>query len=135
MTASALALQEAVFSALTNSTPITTALGGPRIYDDVPQPAAFPYVTFGVSSVRDADSATESHDEHLFTLHVWSRAAGRREAHAIAALIRSALHDASLSLRDHHLVNLRHEFSEARRDPDGETIHGIVRFRAVTEPL
>ena len=35
---------------------------------------------------------------------------------------------------DHHLVNLRHEFSEARLDPDGDTFHGIVRYRAVTEP-
>jgi hypothetical protein len=32
------------------------------------------------------------------------------------------------------LVNLRHEFSEVRRDADGETSRGLVRFRAVTEP-
>ena len=37
-------------------------------------------------------------------------------------------------LPDHHLVNLRHELSEARLDPDGDTFHGIVRYRAVTEP-
>ena len=38
------------------------------------------------------------------------------------------------TLTGHRLINLRHEFSEARRDPDGETTHGIARFRAVTEP-
>ena len=46
----------------------------------------------------------------------------------------SALHDQPLMLVDHELVNLRHEFSEARPDPDGDTFHGIVRYRAVTEP-
>jgi len=30
---------------------------------------------------------------------------------------------------------VRHELSEVRREPDGETYHGFVRFRAVTEPL
>ncbi len=48
--------------------------------------------------------------------------------------MRAALNDQQLSLDGHRLVNLRHELSEARRDPDGETYHGIARFRAVTEP-
>jgi hypothetical protein len=43
------------------------------------------------------------------------------------------LHDQDLTLSGHRLVNLRHESSEARRDSDGETFHGIARFRAVTE--
>ncbi len=45
----------------------------------------------------------------------------------------AALHDQDLTLAGHRLINLRHEFSEARRDSDGETFHGIARFRAVTE--
>ena len=49
-------------------------------------------------------------------------------------LYRAALHDQPIAVADHRLVNLRHEFSEARRDADGETYHGIVRYRAVTEP-
>jgi hypothetical protein len=42
--------------------------------------------------------------------------------------------DQTLPLSDHDLVNLRHEFAEVRLDPDGDTFHGIVRYRAVTEP-
>ena len=48
--------------------------------------------------------------------------------------VRDALHEAELALAGHRLINLRHEVSEASRDPDGETYHGIVRFRAVPEP-
>jgi hypothetical protein len=91
-------------------------------------------VTFGQSTLRDADTTSAAGDEHVFTLHVWSRAQGRREAHAIIDTLRAGLHDEHLVLEGHVLVNLRHEFSEVRRTADGETIHGIARFRAVTEP-
>jgi Protein of unknown function (DUF3168) len=134
MSSSALALQKSVFSTLTTNSALLAALGGPRVYDDAPQPVVFPYVSFGLSTVREASTSTEPGDEHIFTLHVWSRGRGRAEAQALLALIRSAIHDRSLALSGHHLVNLRHEYSDARRDPDGETMHGTARFRAVTEP-
>ena len=70
----------------------------------------------------------------LLTLHVWSRAGGKKQVHDIIEAIKSTLHDQPLTLVDHHLINLRNEFSEARPDPDGDTFHGIVRYRAVTEP-
>jgi hypothetical protein len=135
MTSSALALQQAIVGELAADPGVLAALSGPRIYDDTPQPAAFPYVTIGQTTARSADADLEPADEHILTLHVWSRARGRREALAIIDEMRRALHDRPLALADHKLINLRHEFSEARRDRDGETIHGLVRFRAVTEPL
>ena len=51
------------------------------------------------------------------------------------AAARAALHGQPLTLDGHRLINLRHEFSEARRTPDGDTYQGIARFRAVTEPV
>lgn len=129
------ALQTSIHARLTADPAVVAALGGQRVYDDVPRGAEFPYVTFGETTLRDWSTGGEEGGEHVVTLHVWSHAAGRREAQAIMGAMRTALHDASLSLSGHRLVNLRHEFSDARRDPDGETYHGIVRLRAVTEPL
>ena len=129
------ALQQAVFAALTNDAPLLALLGGPRIWDDVPARAEFPYVTFAQSGERDWSAGSDDGREHSVVLHVWSRAGGRREAHEIMGAVRAALHDAALTLPGHRLVNLRHESSDARRDADGETTHGIVRFRAVTEPV
>jgi len=63
---------------------------------------------------------------------VWSRSGGKKQTLEIAA-IKDALHDQRLALADHHLINLRYEFSKARLDPDGDTFHGTVRYRAVTE--
>lgn len=129
-----LELQKAIYQALRSDAALVALLGGAKVYDDVPQGAEFPYLTFGQSSARDWSTGTEAGHEHVLTLHVWSRAAGRRQIHAIMGTVETVLHDKSLALSGHRLINMRHEFSDARRDPDGDTYHGVVRYRAVTEP-
>ncbi len=120
-------LQSAIYQALVGSAELTAQLGGLRVYDHPPQAAAYPFVTIGESSVFDWSTGTEDGAEHLVTLHVWSRSGGKRQAYALVEQIRELL-------SDHALVNLRYQFSETRQDPDGETYHGVVRYRAVTEP-
>jgi hypothetical protein len=128
------ALQRSIYQALARDTDLTTFLGGVRIYDDAPQAAPYPFITLGQSVIQDWSTGTEDGAEHSLTLHVWSRAGGKKQVHEIIGVIEAVLHDQPLMLEDHHLINLRHEFSEARPDPDGDTFHGIVRYRAVTEP-
>ena len=128
------ALQRGVYQALAGSSDVATLLGGARIYDDAPQDAAFPFVTLGQSVIRDWSTGTEDGAEHNLTLHVWSRGGGKKQTLEIIETIKAVLHDQPLLLADHHLVNLRHEFSEARLDPDGDMFHGIVRYHPVTEP-
>jgi len=129
------AIQRGIYQALANSTNVPIFLGGAWIYDDPPQAANLPFVSLGQTELRDWSTGTEDGAEHLLTLHVWSRAGGKKQVHEIIDAIRGVLHDQHFALPDHHLVNLRHEFSEARPDPDGDSFHGIVRYRAVTEPL
>ena len=119
----------------TASSTVVAALGGPRVWDDVPRGASFPYVTIGATSERDWSTASEGGGEHILTLHVWSKSPGRRETEIIAAELRAALHDRPLALDGFRLVNLRHELTDTRRDPDNELYHGVVRMRAVTEPV
>ena len=128
------ALQRGVYQALAGSLDLTTLLGGVRVYDHAPQSAPYPFITLGQSAVRDWSTGTEDGAEHNLTLHVWSRSGGKKQVQEIIETIKDVLHDQPLTLSDHHLVNLRHEFSEARLDPDGDTFHGIVRYRAVTAP-
>lgn len=128
------ALQKGIYQTLVDDALLTGLLGGPKIYDRVPRQAGFPYVTFGQSVTRDWSTGGADGQEHVVTLHVWSRGGGKQETHAILDRVRDLLHDQALPLTDHRLVNLRHEFGEARQDADGETYHGIARYRAVTEP-
>lgn len=134
MASASWALQQAIFASLTSDSGLLALLGGAHVYDDVPPRAPFPYVTFAPGSARDWSTGSDIGTEHAIVLHVWSRAAGRKEALAILDALTERLHEAPLELVGHQLVNLRHESSDVRRDADGETCHGIVRFRAVTEP-
>lgn len=134
MAAPGLELQKAVFAALSADAALAAALGGPKIYDLAPTKVAFPYITFGRTTVYDWSTGTENGTEHLFTLHVWSKARGRSEALDIVELVRTRLHGAELALEGYNLVNLREEFSETRYDDDLGVHHGILRYRAVIEP-
>jgi len=128
-------LQQAVYGALSGNAPLAALLGGPRVYDDVPHAAAYPFVTMGQTSSSDFGTATEDGEEHILSLHIWSAAGGRGEAQVLMGAIRDILHNAALTLSGHTLVNLRQQFADIRREADGITIHGLVRYRAVTQPL
>jgi len=67
-------------------------------------------------------------------LHVWSRARGRKESKAVAAIVRAALDDAALALTGHTLIGIKHQSTEFLRQTDGQTYHAVMKFRAVTEP-
>ncbi len=128
------ALQTAIHQKLTADQTVLALLGGPHVWDHVPRGVAYPCITFGVTSERDWSTGTDDGGEHICALHVWSRAAGRHEVDSITTAVRASLHNEALVLPGHHLVNLRFEFADARRDAADELYHGIIRLRAVTEP-
>ncbi|HET8543168.1 MAG TPA: DUF3168 domain-containing protein [Pseudolabrys sp.] len=133
-TAASAALRAAVHAALMADPALVAALGGPKIYDEPPREAAFPYVTLGETRVADFSTGSEPALEHQLTLHAWSRQGGHREAHVIAGALLQALDDAPLALAGHRLVNFRFSTADVRRESDGRTYRALVRFRAVTEP-
>ena len=134
MPTAAAALRAAIHDALMADAPLTTLLGGPRVYDEPPQNPAFPYVTLGEARISDFSTGSERGEEHQLTLHAWSRQGGHKEAHLVAGALLQALDDAPLTLDDHRLVNFRFALADVRREADGRTYHALVRFRAVTEP-
>ena len=134
MASASAALRAAIHDALSADGALLALLGGPKIYDEVPSAAAFPYVTLGEARVSDFSTGTEPGEEHQVTLHAWSRQGGQREAHLISGALLQALDDAPLTLSAHRLVNLRFAVADVRREADGRTYHALVRFRAMTEP-
>ena len=73
---------------------LNAVLGGPKIYDEPPRAAAFPYVPLGETRVNDYSTGDGPGEEHQLTLHAWSRQGGTREAHLIAGTLLAALDDA-----------------------------------------
>ena len=132
--AASAALRAAIHDALTADVGLASLLGGPKIYDEPPAAAAFPYVTLGETRIGAVPAGESPGLEHQMTLHAWSRQGGHNEAHLIAGALLQALDDAPLPLAGHHLVNFRFATADVRREADGRTYHALVRFRAVTEP-
>jgi hypothetical protein len=127
-------LQTALFALLAADGPLTALLGGPAIHDRAPPDAAFPYVTFGPAGGDDFSTQTGAGLEHRVVLDIWSRDNGRGEVLAIAEAIGTAIAGATVALPGHALVDLLHVATDIGLDEDGETFHGVLRYRAVTEP-
>jgi hypothetical protein len=128
----ALDLQAAIVAALVADDDLA-ALVDDRIHDGAPRAGDFPSITFGETGQADWSSDSEPGGEIRLTLHVWSRAIGKREAWTIIGHLMRLLHDASLALEDSALVLIRVAFAEVRLDPDGQTEHGVVRIAALVE--
>jgi hypothetical protein len=114
---------------------VKALLGDPaRVYDEPPPEVVFPYVTLGRVESRPIDTASAPAIEHVVTLHVWSRYGGRAETLDIIGALRAALHDTSISVTGRRVVFVFAWFADVFRSGDGQTTHGILRLRAVTEP-
>ncbi len=124
--------QQALFTVLSGDSNLTTTLGA-SIYDDVPdqQAVTFPYVTIGEDTMLDYSTKDVVGSDVTVNLHVWSRYRGSKEVKQVMDRVHTLLHDSNLTVTGRNLINLRSEFSDVLRDPDGITRHGVMRFRAV----
>ena len=133
MSAASWALQQAIYATLSADSGVSDAVGD-RIFDAVPRGAAYPYIVIGDDKESDWSTATEPGSSHALTIHIWSRAAGRRETRLAAEAVIAALNGAELALSGQTLIDLRWLESESSRESDGETVHAQLRFKALTEP-
>jgi len=124
------ALQTAIFTLLSADNNLTSTLGA-SVFDDVPEETAYPYVQIGEDTAIDYSTKDLNGSDVSVNLDVWSRYRGSLEAKNIMDRIHTLLHDSSLSVAGANFINMRFEFSDIIRDPDGITRHGVMRFRAI----
>jgi hypothetical protein len=122
------ALQVAIFDALKADATLAGFIGA-RVYDSVPEGAAFPYVTVGDGQVVGDDNECADGSEVFFQCHAWSRATGYPEVKKIAAALRSALRSATLTLAGFDVGLVEFTQTQFLKDPDGLTSHAVVEFR------
>ena len=130
------ALIGAIYAHLRADPTLNALLGTPpRIYDEPPPDPVYPFLTLGRSQAKQWGGVLGEGIEHALTLTAVSRFGGAEEARALVALVRTSLDDVDLTLEDQHLVSLRVSFSDVFRAADWRSIYGVMRLRAVTEPL
>ena len=124
------ALQSAIYSALNGDSNLTSTLGA-SVFDDVTEGTSTPFITIGEETATEFDTKDLAGSENTINIHIWSEYKGSKETKQIMDRVHDLLHDSSLSVTGFNLVNMRFEFSDIIRDPDGVTRHGVMRFRAV----
>ena len=124
------ALQTAVFSKLSTDSNLTSVLKA-KVFDDIPENTDYPYVQLGEDAAIDYSTKDQTGSEVSVNVDVWSRYRGSLEAKNIMDRVHTLLHDSSLSVTGSNFINMRFEFSDIIRDPDGITRHGVMRFRAI----
>ena len=124
------ALQSAIYSTLNGDSNLTSTLGA-GIFNDVTEGTNTPFVTIGDDTASQYDTKDLDGTETTINIDVWSEYKGSKECKQIMDRIHDLLHDSNISVTGFNLVNLRFEFSDIIRDPDGVTRHGVMRFRAV----
>lgn len=114
-------LQTAIYSAVTTLSY--------TVYDEAPENAAFPYVSIGETTLIDRGNKIKHADDHIETLHVWSRASGFKECKTMMAAIIGKLSGTQLTVTGYRVAYVEVEQTTTYRDPDGVTRHGIVQIR------
>ncbi len=128
-------LQKAIYAHLTADAGVGVELGNPaRIYDDPPTDSPFPYLTLGEARANDWNGV-DGGVVHDLKLYIFSRYAGRQELKRIMAVVYDALHEADFPIEGHLLINMRYVFGDSFRRQNDDIYQGVMRFRAVTEPL
>jgi len=123
------ALQTTIYNALNVSAVTTTLSCG--VYDEVIEGNTYPFITLGEETTIDYSTKTATGSETTINIHIWSQYKGSKQTKEIMDKIHDLLHDSNLSVTGFNLINLRFEYSDIMRDPDGITRHGVMRFRAI----
>lgn len=123
----------AIYATLATNAGLIALIGSGRVWDHVKPGAPLPYVVIGDETALDYGSSLSDAQEHTLTVHTWSDAPSSLQVKQMQAAVRAALHERPLTLTAGTCTQIRQEFKETLRDPDGITHHGVQRFRAVTE--
>ncbi|MGY3607672.1 MULTISPECIES: DUF3168 domain-containing protein [unclassified Bradyrhizobium] len=132
MTSPTLELQGAVVARL-KAFPGLTTLVGNRIYDNVPEKATFPYVSWGPEQAISDNADCITGFNVTIQIDAWSRTVGLPEVKQIAEQVRIALHEYDLTLTANALVSIEYSQTRTLRDPDGLTNHAVIEFTAFIE--
>lgn len=123
-------LQQALYDALKGNIGPEV---GPRVYDNVPTNASFPYVTIGDGQVLPDKADCVDGTEHFPQIDVWSRAVGYPEAKMISNNIVTLLDDKPPIMEGYVAVIFQLENIQYLRDPDGLTRHVAMTFHTRIE--
>lgn len=124
-----LLIQKTIRDALIGDSKISNAVTD--VFDFVPDKTVFPYITVGDDTAVDWGAKDFDGMDYTINIHTWSRARGRKECKDIMFEVYRVLHLNDLNISGFKTVLCRFDFAESSLDPDGQTYHGVQRFKVI----
>jgi hypothetical protein len=122
-------LHISIFNRLKNDTTLSSRA---KVYDAVPEGAAFPYITLGEDTSIPDDTKTYDGEEITHTLHVWSTYNGKKEVKEIMSLALESLTNEPLSLGSGFYCDFSRLDLLQVLETDGTPLkHGVIRLRFI----
>lgn len=104
---------------------------GVEIVDEPGQNESFPYIVIGDTSADEAGDNCDQIWDISFSVRVWSRSDGYKEAKTLQGQINNALRWQSAVRDGYRIIKIFPATDITRRDGDGETREGEQTFRAL----
>lgn len=127
-------IQKAVYAVLTADPELSGLLVG-GVHDFTPETAPYPFLVVGEALDIPENRLDGFGWQTTITLHVWTQAAGNRQALGIGARVTALLDHQPLTLPGYDHIVTRFEFSQVLVDPEppGNIRHLVLRYRVITE--
>jgi len=122
-------LQTAIYQKLTASPELMALVSG--VYDEVPEPAPFPYVAIGAITETVSDAHDRQGLDVMVVLHVWSKYPGNGEAADIFAALDAALDRQPLTAAGWTDITIKHDNHQFIADPDPAIRHVNAEYRVM----
>jgi hypothetical protein len=100
-----------------------------KVFDEVPEPAPYPYVSFGSITETPDDTHDAQGLEAVAVIHVWSKAPGNGEVFDMFAEVDAALDRAPLVVAGFTEVSIKHAQHQTVQDPDPDVRHIHAQYR------
>lgn len=132
MSEASLAAQRIIVTTLRAAPAVTGLVPALSIFDRSSRPEAFPCIIVGEAYATGSDTDCGEASEVYCEVHVWTAENGMVACKTIAGAVRRAMKNID-RVHDGFRTSFNFESVRFLRDPDGEHIHGVVEFMALSD--
>ena len=124
-------LQSAIYSILNGDATLDGIIGNNKIFDNVPQDTAYPYVVIGNINVINTGTKTLDGNEYNVDIDIWSEYRGKKEISDAMERIYELLHDTTYSVSGANFVNSQVRSTITLVENDGITRHAVLSLSVI----
>ena len=124
-------VQSAIYTILNGDSTLDGIVGNNKIFDNVPQDTAYPYVVIGNINVINTGTKTLDGNEYNLDIDVWSTYRGKKEISDAMERIYELLHDTTYSVSGASFVNSQVRSTITLVENDGITRHWVLSLSVI----